>query len=83
METAMFSMGNIVSMEPKKASAGLGPHWGSGAQGLREGGAGRGWGLLGYQVKTASLGRPSSPGLRPRRGRDRGQGACFSGSRRI
>lgn len=70
METAMFSMGNIVSMEPRKASAGVGPlgiAWGLGHRSSWRGG-GQGWGLLGCQVKVASLGEPSPPGLRPRQG---------------
>lgn len=58
METAMFSMGNIVSMEPKKASAGLGLRWGLGRRGILEGGAGQGGVLRGRCVMAASLGRP-------------------------
>lgn len=56
METAMFSMGSTVSMEPRKASARAARGCvGPGAQGILEGRAGQGWGLLGYQGQAASL----------------------------
>lgn len=72
METAMFSMGNIVSMEPKKASAGLGLRWGLGRRGILEGGAGRSGGFRGtVSWQPAWAGLP--PGLGSQRGRDWGR----------
>lgn len=40
METATFSMGNIVSMEPKKVSAGVGLQGPTGGMGARAEGLG-------------------------------------------
>lgn len=74
METATFSMGNIVSMEPKKASAGVGLRGPTGGMGARA----EGLGLLGLQAKSASRGKPSPLGLRPG-----GEWACLSGLWRV
>lgn len=43
----------------QKGKCRLGAVLGSGAQGILEGGAGWGWGLLGHWVKAASLGTPT------------------------
>lgn len=65
METAMFSMGNIVSMEPKRQVLAwvcerLHGAWDT----VNPGGWRQGQGLLGPQMKVAGLDEPFSPGLR-------------------
>lgn len=79
METATFSMDNTVSMEPKKASAGMGAGgavWGLGCRASWRGGVGPAgpadpplwiWREVGLLLRSLEdLGsRPQAPGPRP------------------